>query len=81
MDKWILTTEHSMSSYGLAVLVDPHGQAYGRSDLLTIAQAAEATGESADGLRVRAGRGTVEGARRVGRDWLVPAAYVYDKLA
>ncbi len=30
---WHLTTEHAMSSYGLAVLVDAENRAYGTADL------------------------------------------------
>lgn len=35
MDRYILTTEHSTSSYGIPVLVDTTtGEAYGQGDIL-----------------------------------------------
>lgn len=31
---WKLTTDHSASSYGIPVLVDRHGEAYGPADII-----------------------------------------------
>ncbi|MFW6113399.1 MAG: hypothetical protein ACOC78_00555 [Actinomycetota bacterium] len=48
MDRYILTTEHSASNYGIPVLVDTEtGEAYGKGDTLPDGRAAaEVYGEA-----------------------------------
>lgn len=53
-DGWMLTTDHSASSYGQLVLVSPTGEAYGPGDLLTMRQVAELWGRSYPAVRAKA---------------------------
>ncbi len=59
---WRLTIEHSSSSYGQPVLVDPEGNAYGPDDIrrkYTHQEFADKLGISKQALQDRRNRGTV----------------------
>lgn len=73
---WRLSTDHAASSYGLAVLVSPDNTAYGEADLLTSAQTAEALGVDLSRVQQLARAGRFPGARKLGRDWLIPVSDV-----
>lgn len=72
---WRMTTDHAASSYNQPVLVGPDGTAYGKLDLLTTAQAAEALGMTARRVRALCTSGRLE-AHKPGSEYLIPAVMV-----
>jgi excisionase family DNA binding protein len=64
------TTDHSASSYGVPVLVDDEGNAYGPGDLVTTEQAAALLGVTPGRVRHYLADGRLPG-QKLGRDWLI----------
>lgn len=69
---WRLTTEHAASSYGVPVLVDPEGVAYGPADMLPLSAMAAMRGIAISTLKSRAEAGTLPVVRLRGH-WYVRA--------
>lgn len=73
---WHLSTDHAAASYGETVLVSPDGTAYGEADLLTTTQTAQALGVNQRRVQQLVTDGRFPRARKLGRDWLIPASDV-----
>lgn len=64
---WALSTSHSASSYGQAVLVSPQGKPYHPGDLLTLTQVAQIQGVTPQTVSIKATRGSLPTTEMLGR--------------